>query len=378
MSLAEVPQDLEALSRQFGLFQPSTPLSQGEDYASFKRIILLTVESLSLDFTGFEQPPCSETITPRIDALMSTYPSGALWTNASPTLYGLSAMFSGHPNAKMVIEMGYPNSFVRALRDSGYRTILIRSAPETYANEHIYFRKAGFQEIYGRNFFRDEMKLSDHISGWGLEDAYLYRYSIDFLKQNQEGNLFVHILPADTHTPYGRDSYSNDYPDLLDEMSCEIDNERLLRSFYRQDFDIGRFYDALVRENLLDDETLFIVTADHSSPRYYNPEPEILERVPIVFISKEKIESLELNQAAISQVDLAPTVLELAGVKPPWGYFGQSLLRKAEHSYFGIHGEVLTIRTKGQVKKILISEPQSQEESNLVRLLQTIFTKGAE
>lgn len=376
--LTEVPNNLKLICIKFGLFQPPPAPSHGNDSPTFKRIILVTVESLSLDFTNFEQSPCSETITPRIDALMASYPSAALWTNASPTLYGLSTMFSSHPNAKMVLETSYPNSFVRTLKDHGYRTVFIRSAPETYSNEHIYFRKAGFQEIYGRNFFRDEMDWSNHISGWGLEDAYLFRYAIDFLKQNRHDKLFVHLLPADTHTPYGRDNYSDEYPNIPEGLSCQFDNIRLLKSFYRQDFDIGQFYDTLVRENLLDNETLLILTADHSCPRFYNPEPEILERTPIVFISKEKITTLELNQPNISQIDIAPTILSLAGIRPPRGYWGRSLLHKAEHTYFGVHGDTLIVRRNGHVKTIVMKETQDQEESDLTRLLNISFSLNAD
>lgn len=373
-TISKIPKDLENVTCQYNLFQTphsSIPSKQNE---SFNRIILLTVESLSLDFTGLKSP-CSQSLTPRIDSLMAFYPSGILWTNASPTLQGLSTIFSSHPNAELIVEEGFPNSFVRILQGQGYRTAFIRSAPEDYANEHLHFRKVGFQEIYGRNFFRDKKQWVDHISQWGLEDAYLFDYAIEFIKQNKMDKLFVHLLPADTHPPYGREKYSNEYPDIPNGISCRIDNRPLLRSFYRQDFDIGRFYDALIENNLLDSETLFIITADHSSPRWYKPEPEILEKIPIIFISKKKIFNLELNQPRLSQVDIAPTILEFAGLSPPFGYFGKSLFRKEAHSYFGIHGGELTVRCDDKVEKIPIEANENKEIKKLSYLLNTVFVE---
>ena len=82
-----------------------------------------------------------------------------------------------------------------------------------------------------------------------------------------------------------------------------------------------------------------------------------------------------MKQEGISQVDLAPTILELAGLRSPWGYFGRSLLHKAKHSYFGILNEELTIRTDEQVETIAMNAPKDEEERNLISLLNTIFTK---
>lgn len=370
--------DDKIFNEKYNLIDEYSDDLKGVDIYSFNKIILLTVESLSLDFINHnKKSPCSKTITPNIDDLMDKYSSGVLWTSASPTLQGLSAIFSSHPNSKLIIEEGYPNSFVRILNDNGYRTVFMRSASEKYANEHVHFKKAGFDEIYGKEYFTKEMKLDAHVSGWGLEDSYLYAHTIEFLKKQKgrKEKLFLHLLPADTHTPYGREYYSSNYPELDNELKCMIDNERLLNSFYRQDFDIGNFYNELLLNDLLDPKTLFIITADHSAPGFYNPAPPVLNKIPIIFISKEKISGLYLDQPNISQVDIAPTILELSGITPPWGYYGKSLLTRTTRSYIGEHNNIITFRGRGGDRKVSLSIPASDEDEQLISFFNTVFIK---
>lgn len=368
-----VPPELEATRRRFGLFPESPPPCTGRGCPRFRRIILLTVESLSADFTAAGRPVCSRSLTPRLDSLMAAYPGGALRTNATPTLHALSAIFSGHPNAPMVIRTGYPNSFVRELGEHGYHTALLRSAPVRYANEHVHFRTAGFQEMVGREFFAAEPRWSRHVSEWGLEDRYLFDFALEYLEEHRDRPLFLHLLPADTHGPFGREHHTAPAPDLPGDLVCRPDNRRYLRSFYREDVLIGEFYRALIGRGLLDEQTLVIITGDHSSPRWYRPPPPMLDRVPVVFITRGGIQGLRLGDPWASQVDLAPTILELSGVRPPWGYVGRSLLHGGERRYFGMHGTDIFVGTGDGVQRIPMRSAAGEREE-LVRLLRTVFT----
>jgi hypothetical protein len=371
-----VPEDLSDISITFGIYS-DVQNSDGVvvDVPRFGRIVLLTVESLSLAFTDYDGGPCAQTVTPFIDSLMAEYPSGAIWTNSSPTLYGLTAILSSHPNVEIVIDQAYPNSFVSILSKDGYHTPFVRSASEKYANENVLLKQAGFDEMYGSEYFSNFPDYSSHISGWGLEDRYLYQFAVTYLKEHRDNRVFMQILPADTHGPFGRDDYSGDYPDWPADVTCSIDNKMLLRSFYRQDHDIRRFYKDLVDSGLLND-TLLIITADHSAPRIYSPEPDILERIPVIFISKDRIVELNLNQDNISQLDLAPTILQLAGLESPSGYFGYSLFDSRKRSYLGLHGGFISVRARGQSRKVSMDRPTSEDDANLVRLVQTIVTKS--
>jgi phosphoglycerol transferase MdoB-like AlkP superfamily enzyme len=373
ITLEHIPEKYSPLINKYNLFNETFKCSSHKNHDVYKRVILLTVESLSLDFTNYETNLCNVAIMPHIDALMTEYSAGAIRTTASPTIYGLSSMFSSHPNSKLVIDKQYPNSFVRILKNNGYKTIFFRSAPEKYANEHIKFKQAGFEEIYGRDFFRNKADLSPYIHSWGLEDAFLYKYILDFLKQNKNEKLFLHIMPVDTHIPYGREVYSTPRPELPNDLNCSIDNTRLVKSFNKADYDIGVFVSNLKKEGLLDEQTLLIITADHSVPPIYHPAPEVLDRIPLIFISKKKIEGLKLAQPDISQIDIAPTILDLLGLSSPQEYWGYSLFDKIDRTYFGIHNKILTIRDNSHIKQISMEHPASATDSELIDLMNTVF-----
>ena len=100
-----------------------------------------------------------------------------------------------------------------------------------------------------------------------------------------------------------------------------------------------------------------------------------MERIPVIFISKDRLVGLSLNQDNISQLDLAPTILQLAGQESPLGYFGYSLFDSRERSYFGLHGGIISVREGKRLRKVSMDRPAAGDDVSLVRLIQTIVTE---
>jgi phosphoglycerol transferase MdoB-like AlkP superfamily enzyme len=362
----EIPDDLVPIARELELF--FRPPIQKELRKRFDRVVLLGIESLSLEFTGYKEPPCSVSITPNLDRLMREYPSGALLTNATPSIESLTSIFVSHPNSREARLQGFPNSFVRRLQSHGFRTLAVRPAYEKFDNEHIHYRRAGFDALLGSEFFKSQAEYASYVSGWGLEDAKIYQFAADLLEENLGRKLFFLLTTADTHGPFGREAYSMTYPDLPSNISCSLSNERLLRAVFRADHDLGRFVEEVKRRGLLDERTLLIVTADHSSPAFYEPAPPALAHVPVVFISKNREVELAGLTDHSSLYDLGPTILSLAGLEPARGYFGRDLSGSTSSNYFGKHGNRIYWQNAAGKGSIDVDLPMDQRERDIINL----------
>jgi len=339
----------------------------GNHCPKYSRVVLLTIESLSTRYMISKEPDCLFNITPNLNHLMEEYQGSDILTNATPTLYGLTSIFTGQPNPHIGLESNYSESFVKRLKQEGFKTAFIRSSPMRFSNENVLFKQAGFNELYGTEHYLNDDNLAKYISEWGLEDRFVFEYALEYMKSNQGEQYFATILPADTHPPFGRKKYSSSYPTYDGDLSCADVNRHQLESYYRQDYDIGIFIDRIKTSGLLDDKTLVIITSDHSLPDWDGSGISPLDRIPIIFIAKEKL-PINLTADNISQVDLAPTILDLTLGQAPSSYFGKSLLRDTKRLYLGRHGDKLVTSDGVITRSIILSNPNGQEEQLLIDL----------
>ncbi|MDR0292061.1 MAG: LTA synthase family protein, partial [Elusimicrobium sp.] len=287
-----------------------------------------------------------------LDGLIAAYPHAALKSNALSTLYGLSIIFAGHPNAEMSYENAYPFSFVKILRDNGFETAFIRSAPEDYMNEDRHFKDAGFNAVYGANYFETRPEYKDYISWWGLTDRKLFEFAAEYLKNNKNKKLFLHLLTVDTHVPKGRDEYAGQqYPPAP--AGSLYQSVNMANAFRRHDYDLGLFVEKLKKENLLDDKTLLIITGDHpffcniGEPGLAKNFKEIFNTLPFILVSKNKITAPVTQNPYASQEDIAPTVLALAGMPAPRGMFGKNLFdADAPRTVFNIKEDYIIVQNQ--------------------------------
>ena len=74
--------------------------------------------------------------------------------------------------------------------------------------------------------------------------------------------------------------------------------------------------------------TIFIITADHTSPESYNPKYKnkiSRYRIPlIIFSGDSSLQGVKKN--IVQQIDIMPTILELLNYNKPFFSFGKSML----------------------------------------------------
>ncbi len=373
--------ELEEIAKEYNLFTPSNFKNKN----TYKKIILLTTEALSNKFISSFNPNIPVEASSIYDGLLYYYPYASLKPVTLSTLYGLSVIFSGHPNAELSFKNGYPLSFVKILKDNGFRTVFIRGANEEYMNEHKTFKTAGFDEIYGAATFERDPKYASYVAWWGLTDRKLFDFVVEYLKQHRnDEKIFIDILNVDTHVPTGRTDYlGQEYPKISDinpEIEALYKKPNMARAFARHNEDLGLFLKNLREENLLDDDTILIITADHpffanlEGAGIYKGARPVFNEVPIIFISKKPIEEKISSDLFKSQQDIAPTILGLAGFDIPRGMFGRSIFDNQPHTVFNIKdGYVKVSNTNGS--KIVPFSAKDKQNKTLLELLNTALVE---
>ena len=379
---SEIPPALQAQAAQYGLFKPI----KSKPAKTYKRIILLTTEAFSNKFINSFNPEIPPAASNNFDNLVRTMPYNSLKYSALSTLYGLSVIFSGHPNAELMYKNDFPFSFVKTLRDNGWRTAFIRGADEEYMGEHIIFQSAGFDEVYGAKYFEQQPQYSNYVSWWGLTDRKLFEYAVDYLKKHRDENVFINLLTVDTHVPSGRADYlGQDYPAIDDKgISRKVrkiySRTNMARAFARHNYDLGLFIEALKNEELLDDDTLLIITSDHpffanvdTGHLFKNYRP-IFDDIPLIFVSAQRMHTYGLvlsPEIFKSQQDIAPTILALAGFETPRGMFGRSVFETSDRTVFYMKSSYVVINnTRGT--RIVPLNSKKPEDKALLQLLNSV------
>ena len=341
-------------------------------------MILIASESLSNKYMHHFNPNIPPEASAPLDKLYENYPSASLKHVSLSTLYGLSVIFMSHPFVKLTYENQYPFSLVKELKKHGFHTAFLRGANETYMDEHILFKQAGFDRVIGATYFNQDPSYKKYINWWGLMDRKLFEYAVNYLKAHKDEPVFLTILTLDSHVPLGR----LDYAKLA---YTEIDNPfyttpTLPRAFARFGQDVSDFLGRLDYMGLLDEDTLVLITPDH--PSYSNTPTNALfkpyqpqfDNLPFIMITKNKITAPVTDNALASQLDIAPTILDLLNMDIPRGMFGHSLFDlNARRSVFDIKEDYAVVTT-AEGQQVVPLNSQKPQDKEILGLMETFLT----
>lgn len=323
---------------------------------NYKKIIFIAIDTLCADHLGCYGYSIPETpTTPFIDSLAE---QGALfqkhYATDVPTPPSFTALFYGIRGLKHGI-MGFNNpasefsspspSLTEHLVQNGFRTGMISNL--LYPCPWLI---KGFQDIYPPGL-RFQGGTAEEVTG----------ESMHWLEDHARENFFLFVHFWDPHSSYrlrSRKKYKSMFsPDEYTEFAPDMryfEENKFLKNLHRadrgQEHDSVRpeenlaAYDANIRyvdDNLralfshleklgIKDETLVVITSDHGEAfgeygfwNHYSCYRNI-SHLPLILMGSS------INQRRIStytqNIDLMPTILELAGIDTPEGLDGESLV----------------------------------------------------
>ncbi|MEE2672807.1 MAG: LTA synthase family protein [Myxococcota bacterium] len=306
------------------------------DPAPARNVVLILMESVrALEMQGeFEQVG----VTPTLNALEEkslVFPN--FYYNGMRTVDGEYAILcSALPMVeKRPIYMANPNLGIRCLpqilREHGYQTHWLSAYRSSYAN------KAGFLSNHGVSYIHDDESMDRGRAtrpdiGWGMSDLDMFEQVAEKMNGFREP-FFAEIMTLSNHHPFDHD-YGVEAPAGIADVDSTQHYRDYLRGVHFTDHAIGKFFE-IVRSAPWFDNTLFVILGDHSIRSYpsapdgspYGPvlQTEIYFRGGLILHGPGWLPA-ERRDVLGSQIDLAPTILDLLDIRGDNSFLGVSLL----------------------------------------------------
>jgi uncharacterized sulfatase len=255
---------------------------------------------------------------------MCTVARASMFTGRNPWQNGEAGQHGSHFPAALV-------SYVDLLEESGY-AVGYTGKSWSPGNWEI----TGRPRNPGGPEFND-VKL-DPMPYTGLFDSDYTRNFEAFLEQKLPDQPFAFVYGAkEPHGPYEKGSgiragYTTEGLTLTPNFTDTSEQEKLdLLDYFVEiewfDTHLGQIIEIL-RESGELENTLILVTGDNGSPVPGGKSNlyDLGIHVPLVAVWPKKIKAGRVVDDLVSQIDFAPTFLEMAGIGPPAGMTGKSFL----------------------------------------------------
>ena len=281
--------------------------------------ILVLMESQRGRNTGYMNPQIQPSPTPFMDSLAAhSHVWMRMHTSGVPTTGSVLTTHIGIPHhsrlaqATDLAHVTIP-SFVQVLTTNGYSTHYMSAADPAWDNLGVWMSKWYTAEHYNREREDDSTFIDNAIE-----------YVRDTL--SKEGKPFLAtLMTRSNHYPF------NFAAGMTDEEKNRPLQERINVTMNYADRQIARFFHSIENEEWYKN-TYVIIMADHGFPLGENGVSTMngggfsnVSWIPF-FIHGKGLDAVRDTTTA-AQIDIAPTVLELAGFAVPNIFMGHNLLR---------------------------------------------------
>ncbi|HMG91982.1 MAG TPA: LTA synthase family protein [Chryseolinea sp.] len=301
-----------------------SPVHYPNDSTNFRpdNVVIIILESFSKEFFGAfnKERPGYHGYTPFLDSLNQHSASFTYsYANGRKSIDGLPSVVASIPS------LGVPyflspysgnkiNSIASLLKEKKYHTSFFHGAPNGSMGFQAFMNMAGVDEYYGMTEYDDD----DDFDGiWGIWDDKFLQYFADKLDEFPQPFTST-LFSVSSHHPF-------EIPDRLKDRfkggplvihKCIEYTDYALAEFFRK-----------ASKTIWYRNTLFVITADHTSSEIQFPEGRTgwgFYSVPLIFFKPDNSLAGERKEIA-QQIDIMPSVLEFLNFDRPYVAFGRDL-----------------------------------------------------
>lgn len=289
------------------------------DYDTIKKknVVLLIIESMGREhmYTG---------LTPFLDSLSNNsyffengFANGKLSIDAVPSSVSSIPALMDQTYISSSFALNDVYSLPKIFNELGYQTSFFHGAFNGSQNFDQFANVAGFQSYYGK----DQYQGPEAFDGtWGIFDEEFMQFASSTMT-SYDKPFFATIFTISSHNPY---TIPQRYKDKFPKGSYAIDE-----SIAYADYALKEFF-AHAKKQPWYDDTLFILTADHTSSGRKEPNWNSNVgkfRIPILFFNPSDPElpvaKVEKN---FQQIDILPSVLDYLHIDTKIVTYGKSYL----------------------------------------------------
>lgn len=347
---ADVSRELRALLKApRSAFASDDPVGLTRDIVAARperrlNVVLIVVESLSAKFLGAFGN--DEGLTPNLDRLAQ---EGLLFTNlratGTRTVRGLEAISLSVPPTPGYSIVKRPQnaklfSLDTVLREYGYRSRFFYGGYSYFDNMGPFFASNGFEVIDRSDLSDDEAEFAN---AWGVADEFVFRRVLREGRRSYEaGERFLSlVLTTSNHRPFTYPEGRIDIPS----------GEGRAGAVKYTDWAIGSFIEAARKQDFFAN-TVFVIVADHCASSAGELDIPVEQyHIPMLVLAPGHVSPGRVDHLA-SQMDLAPTLLELLGFSYRSRFFGRDILTLAREDERALLG---TYQRLGYLKRGMLT-----------------------
>ena len=296
-------------------------------------VIVYVVDCLRADHVGAYGYPLET--TPEIDrlaedgVLLEDLNSCASWTKPSTACLFTSMLPTFHQARTVDDALARSRTtLAEAFRREGYTTAAWVANP--VIDPRVFFFNQGFDQWVDLRSFEERSRRS-HLHDMDPDAAHITKGVLPWLEAHRRDRFFLYLHSLDLHYPYkARPPFDARF---VSEGSTGLDRDRELydAELAYNDREIGKLV-ARLKELDLYDDTLLFVTADHgeefgehgASRHGKTLYQQVLHIPGVLKLSGSRLRGRRAKALA-ANIDVAPTLLDLAGIAAPAEFQGRSL-----------------------------------------------------
>ena len=298
-----------------------------------KNIVIIILESFGKEYTGYfnRDKKDYQGFTPFLDSLMGksktfvhAYANGKKSIDAIPSIIA-SIPSLGNNYIRSHHSTNEVDALPNLLKKQGYSSAFYHGAPNGSMGFDAFCNHVGYDKYYGQDEYLVDHAFEGNV--WGVFDEEFFQYFGEGLSKMKEPFLAT-FFSLSSHGPYVMpDKYKGKF------RKGPLEVHELV---HYTDYSLQQFFKSVENEPWFDN-TLFVITADHTSIPYfkeYNNGNGHFE-IPLVFYQKNT-NWTGVDSTVTQQIDIMPTILSLINYPDPYFAFGRDLTDGSQ-SHFAIN-----------------------------------------
>lgn len=281
-------------------------------------VVVLILESFSREYIGYYNN--GKGYTPFLDKLIAeskSFPNA--FANGKRSIEGIPSILAGIPammNDPFITSAYSGNtitSLANILKKEGYSSTFYHGGTNGTMGFDNFCFSSGFDRYFGRTEYGND---ADFDGSWGIYDEPFLQRCIQEMNKNTSPFLSA-VFTISSHHPY---KIPAKFEKELPEGSLPIH-----RSVRYADHALEQFFLSAKKQKWFDN-TLFIVTADHtalSEIPFYQSRAGIYA-IPILYYAPKWI-SPSIDSLTTQQIDILPSVLDFLHYPSPYFTYGKSV-----------------------------------------------------
>ncbi|MFC2117829.1 LTA synthase family protein [Bacteroidota bacterium] len=299
------------------IFDPHIQINNEGEFKNLN-VVVIIVESLSKEYIGtFNQFEC---YTPFLDSLFNeSYILENSYANGQKSIEALPAIFSSLPaimNDPYISSPYASNkiySLANILKTKGYSSSFFHGGANGTMGFDNFVYAAGFDNYYGRDEYTGK---DDYDGNWGIFDEEYLQYFANTLSTFNQP-FFSTVFTLSSHHPY---TIPEKHKGKFKKGKMDIH-----QSILYTDYSLRKFFEAASQMPWYNN-TLFVITADHTSTAYYKYYKNKVGKytIPLVFYNPGDPGLKGRSNKVCQQTDIMPSVLDYLNYNGEILAFGQS------------------------------------------------------